>query len=136
MFIPFTNTTTVPPPPGPSIGPAFTALPEVDDEVLVGTAEPNTWISIFQNNPLLPTHGGPFDPTIRLAFGQVDPTGIFVLPLDSPLTEELLAVGVSETDQDIFEGGEIVQYIQPVPEPGSALVFGLFGAALMVRRRD
>ena len=106
------------------------------DEVLVGTAEPNTWISIFQNNPLLPTHGGPLDPTIRLAFGQVDLTGNFVLPLDSPLTDEMMAVGVSETDQDIFEGGEIVLYLQPVPEPGSALVVGLIGAALMVHRRD
>ncbi len=135
-FLPFAMTKTTLPPPGPAIGPVFVAAPAVGDAVLTGTGDPGSYISIFQDNPLLLTHGGPLDPTIRLAFGQVDPAGNFVLPLDSPLTSELLAVGVSETNLDIPEGGEIIQYLQPVPEPGTALLIGLIGTTLVARRQN
>lgn len=131
---PFSITQTALPPVGPTIGPAFVAAPQVGDAVLSGTGDPGTYVWLFQDNPLLPPNGGPLDPDILLGFGQVDPSGNFAVALESPLTEELLSVGVSETLDNIFEGGEIVQFIQPVPEPGSAVTACLVCAMLAYGR--
>jgi hypothetical protein len=99
-------------------------VPSIGDTEVSGTGTPNSFVFIWQDNPNLPEFGPESTPTIELARGEIDTSGLFDLALASPLTDEMISVGASLTDQFIPDAGELALQFSPVPEPSTLLLLG------------
>jgi hypothetical protein len=115
--------------PGLSV-PTFAAVPSIGDTEVRGTGTPSSFVFIWQDNPDLPEFGPESLPTIELARGETDASGFFDLALASPLTNEMVSVGVSLTDQFIPDAGELAFQFSLVPEPSTLLLLGPIGVGL------